>query len=169
MAIRVIVIAVAILIVVPAAAYGWTLFRPTAIRTEIDIDAPPERVWAVLSDFSAYPAWNPFIVSASGEPRPGERLANRLAPSNGDAMTIRPTVLVANPGQELRWRGRLLMPGIVDGEHYFQLIPLPSGGTRFVHGETFTGALVPFAGSVLDVEADFAAMNAALKRRVEDG
>ena len=33
------------------------------LRAEIEIAAPPERVWRVLSDFDAYPDWDPFIRS----------------------------------------------------------------------------------------------------------
>jgi uncharacterized protein YndB with AHSA1/START domain len=40
----------------------------SAITTDILIKAPPERVWAVLMDFAAYPAWNPFIISIEGAP-----------------------------------------------------------------------------------------------------
>jgi uncharacterized protein YndB with AHSA1/START domain len=39
-----------------------------------DIDAPPERVWAVITEVFSFPHWNPFIVLTSGELRPGSRL-----------------------------------------------------------------------------------------------
>ncbi|GAA3442443.1 hypothetical protein Pve01_72730 [Planomonospora venezuelensis] len=156
----------AVLLVVPAAVYAWTLVRPHRIRTEIEIGASPEEVWRVLADFAAYPEWNPFIVSAEGEPRAGARLTNRLS-GGGNDMTFSPTVLAAVPGRELRWIGRFVMPGIVDGEHYFLIEDLGGGRSRFVQGETFTGALVPFAGRLLDVAGDFARMNAALKARAE--
>ncbi len=65
------------------------------------------------------------------------------APSTagGGAMTFTPTVLRVHAPQELRWRGRLLLPRIFDGEHMFELEPR-EGATRFVQREEFRGALV---------------------------
>jgi uncharacterized protein YndB with AHSA1/START domain len=45
------------------------------ISTSIDIDAPPDRVWSILTDFAAFPQWNPFIVRADAILQPGARLA----------------------------------------------------------------------------------------------
>jgi uncharacterized protein YndB with AHSA1/START domain len=36
------------------------------LRTEIDIAAAPEEVWAQLVDLPSYAGWNPFILAASG-------------------------------------------------------------------------------------------------------
>ena len=44
------------------------------LRREIEIDAPPERIWAVVTDFGAYSEWNPFIRRISGGLREGARL-----------------------------------------------------------------------------------------------
>lgn len=37
------------------------------IDTEIFIDASAESVWHVLTDFAAYPDWNPFIRTIEGQ------------------------------------------------------------------------------------------------------
>ena len=139
------------------------------ISTEIEIAAPPERVWAILLDFSAHPEWNPFVRSISGLPEPGARLRVFVKPEGGRGMTFRPKVLVASASRELRWLGRLLLPGLFDGEHYFQLAAVGSGRTRFVHGERFSGILVGLARSGLEAgtRAGFVAMNEALKARAE--
>jgi len=72
------------------------------------------------------------------------------------------------PGQEVRWRGSLPIPGLFTGEHYFRLEPQAGGSTRFVHGENFSGLLLPVLGGILAAtQQGFEAMNAALKARAE--
>jgi hypothetical protein len=138
-----------------------------SVSATVDIAATPERVWAVLADLGAYPEWNPFIPSASGTLAEGARLTLRLAPAGGRAMTFRPTVLAARPGEMLRWIGRLIMPGIFDGTHQFALEDL-GGRTRLTQSETFRGLLVPFTGqTIARTETGFRALNQALKERAE--
>lgn len=139
------------------------------LRTEIDIDAPPERVWAILMDFDAYPDWNPFIRSIEGDARRGGKLKARIQPSGGRAMTFNPTVLTAEPSRELRWLGKLGIKGLFDGEHRLALEALPGGGTRFRQEERFTGILVPLFRKSLDKDTrrGFEEMNEALKTRAE--
>ena len=138
------------------------------LRREIEIDAPPERVWAVVSDFAAYPEWNPFIRRIGGELREGARLEVRIEPPDTRAMTFKPTVRAVEANRELRWLGRLLLPGVFDGEHSLRIEPLDSGRSRFIQSERFTGLLVGLLGGTLSkTEAGFEQMNAALKARAE--
>lgn len=138
------------------------------IETSIEIDAPPEVVWARLTDFATYGSWNPFIRSIDGEAAPGARLKVRIQPPGRAGMTFRPTVLDATPGRRLGWLGTLGIRGIFDGEHRFEFEPLPGGRTRLTHSERFTGLLVPlFSAMLADTRKGFEAMNAALKSRVE--
>jgi hypothetical protein len=137
------------------------------ISAEVDIDAKPERVWEVLTAFARYPEWNPFIREASGTARVGETLTLRMFPEHGRPMSFKPRVLVADEGAELRWIGRLLVPGIFDGEHRFVLSPL-GGGTRVVQSEKFSGLLVPLFGKTVDgTVEDFRRLNSALKDTAE--
>jgi hypothetical protein len=138
------------------------------LRAEIPIDAPAETVWAVLTDFAAYPEWNPFIRSIEGSAEPGARLTFRIAPPGGREMTLRPTVLAAREPHELRWLGRLGLPRIFDGEHRFDITEDDDGRVQVVQSEQFRGVLVPFVPSVLRRTLEgFEQMNAALKVRAE--
>ncbi len=138
------------------------------VKTAIDIDAPPERVWAVLGDLGAYPAWNPLIRSAEGRLAAGERLQVEISVDGEGRRRFRPTVLAAEPGRELRWLGRMVAPGVFDGEHRFAIAPTPTG-SRLVHEERFRGLLVPFFARTLrrDLPAAFDRANRALKARAE--
>ena len=139
------------------------------LHSEIEINAPAQRVWEVLTDFASYPRWNPFIRRASGVPRTGERLEVRIEPSGSRGMTFRPKVLNAEANRELRWLGHLLVPGLFDGEHSFTIQPLGENRVRFVQREAFKGLLVPLFGRSLDsnTQRGFEEMNRALKERAE--
>ncbi len=89
--------------------------------TEIDISASPERVWDILIDFDQYPEWNPFIIVAEGIVSKGNRLRVRIEPTGRKAMTFKSVIRLVLLNRELRWLGRLLIPGLFDGEHSFCL------------------------------------------------
>src|SRR5438093_10920309 len=109
------------------------------LRTGIDIAASAARVWDVLTDFAAYPEWNPFIRRIEGVLVPRARLLVRVQPPGGRPMTFRPTVLRVEPERELAWRGRTLIPGPFDGEHYFTLEPRTVDSGRFLPGHQLRG------------------------------
>ncbi len=140
------------------------------ISSEIEINASPEQVWQILTNFSALPDWNPFIRTAEGNLRAGDRLKVYIKASKGMGMSFKPTILRAEPNRELRWIGRLLMPGLMDGEHSFIIEPLEGNHVRFVQSESFTGVLVPLMsamGVFKNALIGFDEMNQALKRQAE--
>ncbi len=139
------------------------------LSTEIEIKAPTERVWDLLTDFDAFSTWNPFMPRAAGEIKAGERLDITLQPPGGSGVNIKPLVLKAEPGRELRWIGRILMPGIFDGEHIFIIEPLGEDRVRFTQMEEFSGLLSSLMTGNLEqsTRSGFAAMNRALKARAE--
>ncbi len=139
------------------------------LDSEIEIQAPAERVWQVLTDFAAFPEWNPFMRRASGQVKTGAQLDVYLQPQGAGGMRFRPTVLKAEPNNELRWLGHLLIPGLFDGEHILRIEPLGPDRVRFIQHEIFSGLLVPMLVRSLDRDTlrGFQEMNLALKTRAE--
>ena len=139
------------------------------LHAEIEIEATPDRAWEVLTDFATYHDWNPFIVQAAGQPAAGTRLELHMRLSGRRPTTIRPEVLEADPAHRLRWLGRLLVPGLFDGEHTFTLEPAGPGRTRLTQQEEFRGLLAPLVLKLIakPTLASFHQMNQALKTRAE--
>jgi hypothetical protein len=135
------------------------------LDTNIEINATPQRVWQILTDFESYPRWNPFIKSIGGEPKEGSRLKVFIQPPGSRGMTFKPVVLKAEPGRELRWLGHLLVPGLFDGEHRFVIEPKGESRVIFTQAESFKGLLVPLFWKSLDehTREGFNQMNEALK------
>lgn len=132
----------------------------------IEIAAPPMAVWTILTDLSRYHEWNPLFVEATGDIAVGKRVTLRSKhPANGRLMTVKPKIVTAEPGTELRWTSSL--PGIISGEHSFTLTGV-NGGTRVVQSETFRGLLARFNGKTFtNAPASFQALNESLKKRAE--
>ena len=138
------------------------------IQTEILILADTAKVWDVLMNFDSYPKWNPFITSISGEPKLGSRLTVSIKPPGGKGMTFKPNILTLEANKEFRWKGKLGINGIFDGEHYFILESVDNDITKFIHGEKFSGLLVPFVRKMLDkTQKGFQLMNESIKNECE--
>lgn len=143
--------------------------RVKTLHTEIEIEASAERVWGILTAFPGYPNWNPFIPRIVGPLLVGARLEVRIEPPGGMAATLRPRLIAADPGRELRWLGHLVIPGLFDGNHRFMIAPLGPDRVRLIQEERFGGILVPLFATELDrhTRAGFEAMNRALKEQAE--
>ena len=160
----------AALIVVLTGYAVYTNVSPYTLEASIEIQATPQQVWAVLTDTAAYPDWNPFIISSSGKIQAGATLTNVMHDATGNT-TFTPTVLVAEPGHELRWVGRFPPGGIFTGEHTFTITQVRPGVVLLTQRENFTGVAVPFYEHWLhaDTLPMFKAMNDALAQRVTGG
>ncbi len=139
------------------------------LHSETEIQASDGRVWQILTDFASFPQWNPFIRWAKGEAKLGARLEVHIQPPGARGMTFKPSVIKCEPDRELRWLGRLLMPGFFDGEHIFIIEALGANRVRFIQKEEFRGLLVPLFAGGLDSHTKFGfeEMNHALKARAE--
>ena len=119
------------------------------LRLETEIDAPPERVWALLADFATWDQWNPTLRSPSGPPVPGAevRMKLRLGPLT---VPMRQQIREVDPPRKLVWRSRQLVPeALLDVVREFRIEPLDGGRSLLVQSEKTTGWLAGFEVSLL--------------------
>ena len=140
------------------------------IRVETEIAAPAERVWQVLTNFAAYPNWNPFIRSVEGRAKTDAILDVRIQPSSGRGLSLKPKVLKHDSGRELRWQGQAWgLPLLMQEEHTFTVEPLGKDRCRFVQRQSVAGLLSPLFAKTVDQDwkRGLEEMNQALKERAE--
>lgn len=144
------------------------MFKKT-LKSEIIINAEPQKIWNILMDFQNYPIWNPFIIEIKGSANKGEMILTRIVPTGASEMKFKPTILNIENDKELRWLGHFIISGLFDGEHVFQLIDNKNGTTTFIQSENFKGILVPLFKKLLDVNTlnGFELMNQQLKKEAE--
>jgi hypothetical protein len=134
------------------------------IVAEIEIAAPAQRVWEILTDFAAYPQWNPFMTRLDGEVRVGAVLRTRLVVPGAPTLRPRLRVTRVDPERELRWVGRR---ALIRGERSITIQPLDGGHVRFAQHTDFTGPVTRLWGWLDRYQPGMQAMNAALKARAE--
>lgn len=140
----------------------------TQLSTQITINANPQKVWQVLTNFANY-GWNPFIKSIKGDAVVGKTIEVFLQPEGQKGMVFKPKVLSYNANKRFSWLGHFIIPGLFDGEHIFELIDNGNGTTTFIQRENFKGILVPFLKKMLNgpTKQGFEAMNQKLKEQAE--
>jgi uncharacterized protein YndB with AHSA1/START domain len=100
------------------------------LRAETSIAAPPERVWATLTDLRRMPDWSPELVRMVPLKRGGLRVGQWYLGINRRRAVVWPTrsvVAEVEPGRRLTWDTRS------SGARWLWEL-LPDGdGTRVVH------------------------------------
>lgn len=134
------------------------------IKTSVIINATPQQVWTVFTDFKNIASWNTFIVEISGKVEEGNKIEVELG-----GMKFTPKVLIFSKENEFKWKGKLIVKGLFDGTHQFLLTDNGDGTTKFEQNENFKGVLIPFLKKKLNTEirSNFEQMNLALKKTIE--
>lgn len=115
---------------------------PVSSKREVEIAAPPEVVWEVLTGFERWPDWNPDVKSMSfaGPVEPGSEFRWKAGPG-----TIVSTLEEVDPPRYIRWRGLTLS---IKAVHEWRF-EASAGGTRVETEESFSGFLARlFRGSL---------------------
>ncbi len=153
-----------------AGIYFWysPYHQVRSIVTVVEINAPGDRVWQVLTDLDGYRAWNPFLTSASGAIAPGSKITIS-AKVGKRTITFHPRITVVAPKKKLVWVDRLLFSELFEGEHEFDVIERDQSHTRVIQSEHFKGMLVAalwtrFSPALMQ---GFRAMNETMKHRSE--
>lgn len=138
------------------------------LDASIEIDAPAARVWEVVADTAAYPAWNPLVTGIAGDVHPGGDVKVTVKAPGRKAVTFAARVTRLEPGRELRWRGRWFLPGLFDGDHSLTVEDLGGGRARFRTREEVTGLFLPLLGKAMrQSQAGFELLCRAVKERAE--
>lgn len=140
------------------------------IETEILIDASASKIWSILMDFPQYPNWNSFIRSIQGEAIVAQTLTVQIQQDKNKLMTFRPKIITVVEAEHFSWQGKLLVRGVFDGLHQFELIPINQQRTLLKHNELFTGLIIALLPKSFDqnIKIGFEQMNAELKRVAEE-
>jgi uncharacterized protein YndB with AHSA1/START domain len=94
---------------------------PATAEGELQIDADPPTVFAVLSAIDQWPSWNPDVrsIQLQGRVQPGTTFRWKARPS-----WITSTLQVVDPPRELAWTGRTMG---IRAVHVFRLQPSQDG------------------------------------------
>jgi uncharacterized protein YndB with AHSA1/START domain len=138
----------------------------TEYETTVAIDAPPEQVWAILTDAAGYKDWNPEIIDVDGRMALGERIVARVRLGDGALRRVPMRVTRFENSALMEWVGGLPF-GLFVGRRTFTVTPRADGSEFRLH-LTMSGPLsAMIVKSVGDRQPEVDSFSAALKRRAE--
>ena len=108
------------------------------LRAEATIEAPPERVWALLTDFDQMAEWSPELVKMLPLKPGGLRVGQAYLGINRRKAVVWPTrsvVAILEPGRTLAWDTRS------SGARWIWELAAEGEGTRVVHRRPVPQAL----------------------------
>jgi hypothetical protein len=128
-----------------------------------EIQAPPSRVWSLLTDATGFPSWNSTVSRLDGPIALGRKLTIEVPLAPGRKFT--PKVTGFDVDRQMVWQDG--MWPMFQGRRTFDLVA-KAGGVEFRMTEVFTGVMLPMIkGSLPDFREAFATYAQDLKRAAE--
>jgi hypothetical protein len=142
--------------------------RGTRIEHEIVVDAPVERVWALIADVDGWSRWSTLYPAASGRLETGGTLDLSIALPGLKPQPSRATVVAVEPESAMRYL-TVSFGGLVLGNRYMTVRAVGTGRCAVINGEVIGGLLGPLIARLMraKVAEGFAVMNAELKAQAE--
>jgi uncharacterized protein YndB with AHSA1/START domain len=110
------------------------------VTVSADIQAPPAKIWALLTRPEDMTRWNSTLTSIEGNIELGGTVRMRVPEAPGRTFKVKVTRFV--PNEEMVWRDG--NPVMFLGVRTYSLMPAPaSTATRFEMTETFSGLMLP--------------------------
>ena len=138
------------------------------IEFEHEINASPAVVWQVLTDQSAYPQWNPFVVHSESTLKVGEPIVMRVRVLPFFAQPQTEVIYEHEPEKLLSYGLKGDSLGALRSYRSHRLTPV-EGGTRYQSSFELSGWFAPVVGLLLarQLRRGFRQMSQAIAERAE--
>ncbi len=120
---------------------------PVKASIEITVNAPPEKIWSLLTDIQNWPKWQHDIRVAeiSGPIEEGTQFAWTTG-----GTSIHSRIALVRPGEQFGWTGKAFGAKAI---HLWKLKRLPDGQTLVRTEESMNGFLITLFYSSKELEA----------------
>jgi len=143
--------------------------RRPQVSASVEIDAPAELVWAVLTDFGRYPDWNPFNVGMKTTFEMGAPVFMDVALVGNRTQRQTEYITALEPGRKVCWSMNRPPAWLIGATRCQILVALDAGRTRYTSNDAITGVLAPVVMLVYGraMQRGFESVCTALKQRAE--
>lgn len=140
------------------------------VTTEIEIQAPPEKVWSILTDIEKWDEWSPTINASEGKAVVGSSVAITMMSKEvgKDGPKYNPVIIQMEEPNYFHWRAHMMAGFIFTNDKIIELKKTDTG-TMVTHKETFKGLMAALMKGQMEkgVPPMLNMMNDALKKTAE--
>ncbi|MFE7798145.1 SRPBCC family protein [Nocardia sp. NPDC057440] len=139
------------------------------IDASVDIDAPVDLVWGVITDLARYGEWNPFVPECRSTLVPGEPIDMLVQVSGAKPRRQREWIRSHTPGRELSYSMKPVPLGTLHSLRSHIVTALDGDRTRYESHFELAGWFQPVVSAVLgkNLERGFTGMTEGIRKQAE--